>query len=243
MDTLTQVTPENEDFRDKLVGEGRKYKDDNALAKAYINADLHIRELQDKLDDRDAQTHLMNEVLTRLRGRTADNQDEEEVTPGTEPAAKRPDVRPENVAEVVKQVVAQEKLADVAKANTAKAFELIMAHFDGNKDEAAKAVNAAWKGKKELKEVLDRLAATDPESAVKFVLGATVANPNPPQNAPGLDKGSSPEPVFNASTLTWKQAQEVRKKDPRKYKSLEFRQALEQAAAKAAAAGKDFYSN
>ena len=243
MDQLTEVTPENEDFRSKLVGEGRKYKSDNDLAKAYINADLHIRELQDKLDDQDAQKQLMNEVLTRLRNKADNVQDDGDDTRGTEPPAKRPEVKPENVAEAVKQALELERKADTAKSNTAKAFELIMAHFNGNRDEAAKAVNASWKGKKELKEVLDRLAATDPESAVKFVLGTNVSNPNQAPNVPGLDKVSSPDVVVDMNSLTWAQAKEVRKKNPTKYKSPEFRKALEQAAARAAAQGKDFYAN
>src|SRR5688572_30804114 len=52
--------PVNDDVTaDILIGEGKKYKDENELAKAYVNADTHLMELRRDLVAKQAEIDLL----------------------------------------------------------------------------------------------------------------------------------------------------------------------------------------
>jgi hypothetical protein len=51
VETEEAVPSEKPKFLDNLVGEGKKYKDTNDLAKAYHHANLHIDELKSDLEE------------------------------------------------------------------------------------------------------------------------------------------------------------------------------------------------
>jgi len=48
---LDQMDNTNRDYFSELVGEGKKYRDQQELAKAYFNADTHIKTLEQKSDE------------------------------------------------------------------------------------------------------------------------------------------------------------------------------------------------
>ena len=92
------VVEKEEDFLSNLVGEGRKYKDSNALAKAYHHVNMHVDELKSDLDEYKGGKELLTEVLDEIRN---SNTDEREDTPTLQQVPVEPQIQTEDVAKIV----------------------------------------------------------------------------------------------------------------------------------------------
>ena len=77
---------------------------------------------------------------------------------------------------------------------------------------------------------------------VKLITGIVPVDNTPQSNTPGVDS-STVVPVAFDGELTWNKCREIRKENPRLYKSQEFRTQIEDAANKAAERGIDFFAN
>lgn len=225
---LTEMTsPETDqtNYLEAYVGEGKKYKDTQELAKAYANADLHIKELKDKLDELNAGSQTLNEVLAELRKPKAETAQ----VPTSEV----------NVAEVVQSELtkAQEKARREANVNTS--LKQLAEHY-GSEADALRAVKKFIGNDRELKETVDDLSAKRPDLLFNLIT-KQVEKAQDNQNLPGIDKGQPGSSVPSVG-LTWTQARELKKKDPKAYNDPAFRKRMEAEVAKYVSQGKDWFA-
>lgn len=192
-----------------LVGEGRKYKTVEDLAKAYINADQHIGTLESdnaSLKEQVAKGKTVDEVLERLeqdRQRSGDDKSHAQSI---------------SVADIAKIVEAQITGRETAKAkneNIAKAQALLVQKF-GDK---AKEVFLAAADTKEKLRAMNELAAVSPDLFAQLFS----TSPDVRNATDGSNKGKE----ATGQTATGRAADpdckeyydEMRRKDPRKFYS------------------------
>jgi predicted RNase H-like nuclease (RuvC/YqgF family) len=239
-DTQGQQDPA-QDYLDKLVGDGKKYSDTSELAKAYVNADVHIHELREKLDEQSKQQELLKEVLTTLRSQS-EGSSGNEYSPsdnGTENSP--PD--PQDIEKLVDKRVRDLQSQQQAESNVQRAFELLREAY-GSDQAVKEAFNRTHGGDQATVKVLDELASTNPEALVRFVKGTT-----PPErsegatNVPGVENtGSAEVKMPSGNGFTYSYVKKIRKEDPKMYKSPEFRAKLERVVAEYEGQNKDFFA-
>lgn len=205
---------------DLLVGEGKKFKDNEALARGKIESDRFIEkvlreqhELRKELDSR-----LSMEELVQKLGKTAS-------TPGTPSGLESPsiptpnvmptkaDVDPNEIASIVKNTMTQE----YTKLQQEKNIKSVAA-------ELKKAWGDNWVGR--LREVgnqldlteaqMDTLAKTAPKALLSSVLKETSKVDNTKFVAPKSSITSIPQPQDGNG---WSWYEKLRKESPREYYS------------------------
>ena len=233
-----ETTEKEDDFLSNLVGEGRKYKDANALAKAYHHVNMHVDELKSDLDEYKGGKELLNEVLDEIRN---SNIDEREDTPTPQQVTVEPQIQTEDVAKIVDEEFSKRETIASTRANVDTSMEKLLSVY-GSDVNVKVAVTQAINGDDNVKRVIDDLSRTSPDSMVKFITGIVPVGNIPQSNTPGVDS-STVAPVAFDGELTWSKCREIRKENPRLYKSQEFRAQIEAAANKAAESGVDFFAN
>ena len=225
-----------EEFLNNLVGEGKKYNSANDLAKAYHHINIHVDELKSDLDQYKGGKELLNEVLDEIR-----NSNTEESIPISAPPQAPVETRPqtEDVAKLVSDEFSRKEREAVEKRNVQNSFEQLTKIY-GSESQAKAAVAKTISGDNNIKGVIDNLSLTSPDAMVKFITGITPAGTAVEGNTPGVN-ASTGAPISSVG-LTWEQCRQIRKDDPRKYASPEFRQAMEAAANLAAAKGVDYFA-
>lgn len=227
------------DFLASIVGEGKKYKTVQDLAKAYHNADIHIRELQSKLDERGSEDHVMQEVLNELRKKNTPA--EQVFTPET--PAVRPAASEDQIAEIVNKTLEKRTAAQIAEAKKREGLTKLI-EFYGSEETVFDVIRALIAKSPGVKKIIDDLSLTDPDMLFTFITTQMSKDAAPTSNAPGVQNASNGGQVSsNPHALTWTECQKVRKEDPRRYATGEFRKEMENAAVAWAAAGKDFYAS
>ena len=235
------TTPTNDDYLGLLVGDGKKYKDQQELAKAYIHASTRIKELDEAVGEAKEHERLFNEILTEIRSKTPPNSD----TPplATAPTGDNGQITPDNVERLVEQTLSQREAEREAVKNQGLSIEKMAEAYGVDAQGAYRIVAEVLKVKPNLEKTIDNLGNTDPDAFVRFMTSMRPVT-QVVTNAPGTSGGPSANSLVstNGMALTWTQARELRKKDPKTYASKEFRIKLEQAAAAALAKGIDFYN-
>ena len=234
--TPTAEVTKEATFKDSLVGEGKKFAEDEELAKAYHHANLHIEELKSDLDEYKGGKELLNEVLAEIRSSSSE---ESNVAPAPSNAPVKTQVQSEDVAKIVSEQFARKDREAQEKSNVAKSFELLTNVY-GGESQAKAAVTKAINGDDNIKGVIDNLSLNNPETMVKFITGIAPAATVAEGNTPGVNEGSTGAPP--PTGLTWSKCREVRKDDPKLYKSAEFRKSIEAASAAASSQGVDFFA-
>jgi hypothetical protein len=230
------VNEDAEEFLNNLVGEGKKYNSANDLAKAYHHINIHVDELKSDLDQYKGGKELLNEVLDEIR-----NSNTEESTSISAPPQAPVETRPqtEDVAKLVSDEFSRKEKEAVEKRNVQDSFEKLTKIY-GSESQAKAAVAKTISGDSHIKDTIDNLSLTSPDAMVKFITGITPAGTTVEGNTPGVN-ASTGAPIAPTG-LTWEQCRQIRKDDPRKYASPEFRQAMEAAANLAAAKGVDYFA-
>jgi hypothetical protein len=234
--TVEAEAPAAATYKDGLVGEGKKFAKDEELAKAYHHANLHIEELKSDLDEYKGGKELLNEVLSEIRNSST----EESVD--TSPLPQGPveaQIQSEDVAKIVSAEFIKKEQEAEAKANVSESFKLLTELY-GGAGQAKAAVAKTINGDDHIKGVIDNLSLTNPAAMAKFVTGMTPAAEAAEGNTPGVNEGSMAAPP--PAGLTWSKCRDIRKENPRLYKSQEFRRSIEAASAAASAKGIDFFA-
>ena len=228
MSELTELASDVEDkapetYHDKMVGEGKQYSDNEALARGKANADLHIEELKDKLDAVTDEQTSITEVLEEIRKQPSS--DEGEGGPSTDAPA--PTVNPEDVTNLVDKRVAEVNAQVHAKANTQETLKMLTAHY-GSQDTALRAVKSANGGNPIFKQTINDLGNTDPTAAFDFVTSRVPKAGG--ANTPGIgDAGSAEVIAPSGDAFTYSYCVKVRREDPDQYKTTAFRRKMEAA--------------
>lgn len=222
----TTVAPTNP--LETLVGEGKKYKTIEDLARAKIEADNHIRTIEE--ENRALREH--KETLFELQRQVIQNKsvsvppaedpssEEHEPAPAlnspSSPNGELPDIKA-LVREQLNQLTAEERKA----RNVATAQEK-MVQLYGSVDKAREAVHAkAAELGVSTQWLLDTAAASP-----KAFFSALGINPDAPKPS-STNSPSSYQPEVNTLTLghnqpkpgTWSYYEKLRKEDPKKYMS------------------------
>ena len=227
-----------DNFLNNLVGDGKKYKTPNELAKAYHHANIHIDELKSDLDEFKGGKELLNEVLHEIR---STNTDESEEAPLPQQSPAEPQIQTGDVAKIVDaEFIKREKMA-TAQSNVKSSMDKLINTY-GTESQAKVAVQKAINGDDNVKRVIDDLSMTSPDSMVKFITGIAPAVNSPQSNTPGVNSESAPPSAYEGE-LTWSKCREIRKENPKLYNSQGFRKQIELAANKAAESGVDFFAN
>lgn len=237
-DTLTAETAVSDSVT-ALVGEGKKYRTVEDLAKAYINADMHINELRDDLEERKRNEKMLEDILTEIRAQPNTNADAQEHNS----TAQSSNMTPEQVANITKATLKQQTDQQRADANVQRSLQMLDQHYGSRAAtmEAFKAVATDT----ETKKILDSTASTNPELLFRMMTNGQAA-PAPVSNSPGVTRTASGVRPATSVALPWSEAQRLRKSDNPKdraaYNTVEYRARIESAAAEAAAKGIDYFA-
>jgi len=179
-ESLTKTIVENQEpnYLDQLVGEGKKYKTVQDLAKAYANANEHIPKIQAEntelsalvvekdmeLDKEKSETRRkVEELLKQAKEKKASDNAAKQTT-GTEPLV----TDAENIEEVVKKVITESKQQEASDSNVTKAKSKLIEAY-GDEDSYKKAVREYLASGELTAEEFDSLAAKSPDALVKLV--------------------------------------------------------------------------
>ncbi len=247
--TLTDIQDPTSNL-EALVGEGKKYRDVEALAKGYINADMQLHNMTDKLDtiqesirDRQSQDIKIDKIVEHINKPDVSgvNPDRTNTQPSVQPQS---GPTRDEIEQMVSTAVVTANTAKSHSDNNAIATEKMIAHY-GSIEAAQVAIAKVHNNDPEMKKVLDQLAGVNPDKAVALVLSS-----NPQEkpegitvtSMPGISPDSANAIVVSEGGLTWTQCRELRKKAPQQYNSPEFRMKMEAVVAKHEAEGKDFFA-
>jgi predicted regulator of amino acid metabolism with ACT domain len=234
-----EPTPEQkEEYLNNLVGEDKKYKTADDLAKAYHHANMHIDELKSDLDEYKGGKELLNEVLDEIRSSSTEESVE---TPAPPKATVEPRIQTDDVAKIVGEEFSKREQAATVANNVGVSMDKLRELY-GSDTNVKVAVTKAINGDDNIKRVIDDLSKTSPDSMVKFITGIAPVDQIPQSNTPGVDASAAP-PVAFEGDLTWAKCRELRKENPKLYNSPQFRLQIEAAANKAAERGIDFFAN
>ena len=234
-----EPTPEQkEEYLNNLVGEDKKYKTADDLAKAYHHANMHIDELKSDLDEYKGGKELLNEVLDEIRSSSTE---ESVQTPAPPKATVEPRIQTDDVAKIVGEEFSKREQAATVANNVGVSMDKLRELY-GSDTNVKVAVTKAINGDDNIKRVIDDLSKTSPDSMVKFITGIAPVDQIPQSNTPGVDASAAP-PVAFEGDLTWAKCRELRKENPKLYNSPQFRLQIEAAANKAAERGVDFFAN
>ena len=223
-----------QDYLSEWVGEGKKYASleeaAKALAKKAVNADTFIEVLKREKADMEAELRkakTMEQIVAELRR-------QEEPT-STNTSVKTPPIRDEVIA-VLKDYEAQKlqeqadkQRVEQARQNQTKFWDALTAKVGGDR-ELAKRLVVNYIGSDQTKrETINMIGATDPDALLVMI----TSKPETVQFLQGAGGGTvGSSGTTSTDTLTWSQAQKLRKENPEVYKSRAFQQKLHLAASK-----------
>ena len=226
-------------YLDSLVGENRKYRTPDQLAKAYLNADTMIETLKQEKKDIEAQNQVLQGVVEKLKPSYETETLETPVPNNTN----NPSVDQEDIERRVRDTVREERMLEIAQETQNKSIQALESAY-GTTEAGFEAINKILAKNPSLRVAVDNLARTDTEGFVRFLKAYDDGVTEPPRSAtPGLSNKPSANAIrATDSGLTAVEAREIRKKDPhRYYYDNDFRAQLEQAVAKAHEKGEDFW--
>jgi len=191
-----------------LVGEGRKYKTQEELAKAYMNADEHISKLSDEnreLREQVASGKTIDSVLERIE---ANRREQGDTTP-----VQSKGVSAEDIAKIVEQTITGRETARTREANQVKADRMLKEKYGEKAGEMFKA----QAGSKDKLNALTELASVDPDAFMQlFKEEPYKGNPSDGSNTRG--EGAQQHQTQNANQPGTKAYyDEMRRKDPTKF--------------------------
>jgi len=194
-----------------LVGEGRKYKTHEELAKGYLNADEHIEVLKNdnaRLKQEVVKGKTVDEVLERITQSIKPTGD-------TTPAPKQ-GISAEDIARLVDARITGRETARTRDVNIRKAEAALVAKLGDN----AKEIFAQKANSPEKLKAMNDLAAVDPDSFIAlFSTTAIVGNPADSSNKAG-DALTTQNLSGRAADVDCKEFYDaMRKKTPAQYYS------------------------
>ena len=224
------MSDQGENYLSQFVGEGKKYTNEEELAKAYSNADAHIekilqekRELEDKLNNIQSQESKLDTIVNALKTEPIDNIPE---VPLPEPEKK------------VEPVAVQEP--DVNKQLKMNEFARKAVDTFGDAVTVGNKINEYTQGDPDKVMLVNTLMGADPEGLLRIINpSGTEAQPFNPTSSSG--KTNSEGGV--SLPMTGAEAMKVMKEDRKKYQSPEFQKLLRESVTMANAKGIEFWKD
>lgn len=217
-DLFNQETPPQNDEQlvSTLVGEGKPYKTTADLAKGKLQADIHIKRVEQEnkeLREKAASAKTVDDVIAAVQAKVAPDADNTENDPPEGSSAPQ-GLSAEQVAKIVAEQITGRETAKVKDQNKERANRAMFELFG----EKAQAVFEKEANTPELKEALIRLAEVDPDRFVSMFKKEVV-------KGPGVDsQGSKRVDMLNLQPQTGTAVRgtqafysELRKKNPQAY--------------------------
>jgi hypothetical protein len=228
-DLFTGTTPpEITSFKEHLVGEGKKFADDEALARGKYEADEFIEQLkreQDELRKELATRMTLEEFWEKTHSQSKTNEDQG-TPPPREPAAQSNAPTKEEIAELVRQQLSEattqsQKVRNVeyVKSELAKTFG---PNFSEKLRQRAEELGSSI-------DFLGSMAETQPKAFLTLMTGGVVTTTPPRHDAPPRTQvrteGPSPK-----TGKTFKDYERIRRENPTLYWQASTQQEIFKAA-------------
>lgn len=211
--TEQQPTQQEQDLSSALVGEGKKYKDVNDLAKAYMSADGFIETLKKENHELRSQTNTsatLDTILERL-------QQQQSTVQADQPKNEESPLSVSELQKLVEQTVSGMEGQKARQQNIAKADKMLKDKFGDKAVEVYKAKATT----DQLNSVYMELASVDPDQFVALFT-------NNPVISNTVDEGGSRNNVSyqgenrQAQVGTKEYYDNIRRTTPAKYYSQDF---------------------
>lgn len=242
-------------YLESLVGEGKKYKTVEDLAKAKFYADEHIRKIEEENASMRVIESKIETVLEKLQASTGNTNTQGtneghgnsgNPTPQASPTPST-SVESTNLEEELEKLLAKKEAVKQQSINKDTALNKLSEVY-GDSDKALKAIakvafDKDGKRKEAIANMIDHLSINDPDELVTFITKMVDKNDVVSITPGATDGGTATHTVPNGSgTFTWSYAKKVRKENPALYNSTEFNDKLYAAIQRAESLGVDFYS-
>lgn len=223
--TMT-VTPDNYDevddtsdknYVEQLVGDGKKFKDANALAKGKMQSDLFIQQILAEKRDLEAKLNTNQSVEDLIKSLKNDS------TPPNLGGERRPDevtgTKPEDIQRIVQETVAAREEEAKKARNLSEVTETLRSQFGGNYvaelEERTKDLGVG-------KAFLDDLAKTNPKAFLKLV-GVETKKETPMSvfSPPNTRVNTGAQIPSGNGEKTYSYYEKIRKSDPATYRTLQ----------------------
>jgi hypothetical protein len=217
-------------YYNNLVGEGKKYSDNEALAKTVQEKEKYIQKLEQEAQVRNSSDSRIDQVLARLDELQAQPSDNN--SPLTNDGDSNTEaLKPEDVIKVVKDVLKAESEADIAKNNATKALADLSEHY-GSKAAALQAIKKVTGEDPKKTKLLNEMGATSPDDFVTLVKSKVEKAGGTNDPAGLLPSGS--ENARNGF-IKWSDAANTLLTDKDKYHSKEYQKLID--------ASKEYYTS
>ena len=212
---VTDVDP-NKDYYEELVGDGKRFKDNKALAHSKVEGDSHIKRIEADnaaLRDELKQKVALQEVLDQLRALR--NEPKEE--PHTPPEGERKGLTPEELEALFESKLAARDSLAVAKQNQDYVQEELKKRF-GSEELVRAEVSRKAKELDMKPEVLRDMAQKTPK-AFLTLMGERTQKTSDAAPRTSISGSTNFSPTGARTQKDW---QELRKRDPVSYHSKEL---------------------
>lgn len=223
-----------------LVGDDKKYKTADELAKAYVYASTHIDNLEEENKDMRVREKSLHDIIKDFRN-SGDLVEPIESLPKSTDATNVIDL--DQVERRVKQTLENERAIEKASSIQEQSFAKLDEEY-GSKDVGLMAVSDIIKNNPSVRTIIDNLAETDSDAFIRFIKSYNTSNvPSQIQNTPGVLNTPSADAINTSDgSLTAEHARDLRKKNPKEYYSQEFQATLFASVERAMDKGQDFWA-
>lgn len=234
VETPDEETPPTDvkEYLSELVGEGKKYKTEEDLAKAYSNADNFIETLKSEKRELEAKMEKSKTIEDVLKAiNTPESTPEPGISPEPtpiEPAAVPEPASEEDISDKIERVLAHKEKIKTELDNVDSAWADLDKAY-GGRAKAKIAVREFINGDENVKKALDLLGKTNPTKLVEIVTAtkkSSVSFIDNNENSQSLNEGVL---IGDSNTITWDQVKQIKEKDPKLYNSKAFKQMLHKA--------------
>lgn len=227
-DTLDSVlsAEEKENYLNKYVGEGKKYRNIEDLAKSYAHAEAFINTLKKEKEEMEEEMERLREASKIVKELEEENKNESE----------------KEIENRISEAIRKEREREREIENKKLLKQILLDSFK-DEQKAVKAVSDFIGSDPIKKEVFNKLAASDPKAASKL-LGIDNPQQTKINTNTTIKEGSAVgnSVVDAVIPITWSEAKRVRREDPTTYKSHSFQQKLHRAALEAEKQGINFFN-
>lgn len=226
-----------------LVGEGKKFKDYESLAKGKLESDRHISNLEAELQGirKELKTRLsIEEALERIEAQR--NQDDDSSQPNREgePPEGSDDIKslsPEEIDKLVESKLTEAQRKTTTQQNVDRVKTELRKRW--GKDFHLKLKDRATNDLKVSEQFLAQMAESHPDAFLKLVLDTDDTGLNLDLAPPRSDVRSGSFGDGAGSRMGWKHFERMRKEDPNRYWSKETQREIHELRK---SMGESFYS-
>jgi hypothetical protein len=208
---------DSNDYLTQVVGDGKKFKDANALAKGKMQSDLFIQKLLAEKRDLEAKlttTQSVEDLIKSLKN------DQPLPNPGGERRDEETGFKPEDIQRIVEETVGKREEIARANRNLTEVTETLKKAYGTNYVQVLETkVEELGVGKA----FLDDLARTNPKAFLSLIgVKKDAAEPPPSVFAPPASRiNTTANPERNSGEKTYSYYEKIRKADPKLYSQLQ----------------------